>query len=523
MSSVATQEFGKWRSRLWPIHQFELKKVLPMFSMFFLISFVYTILRDTKDALVVSSIGAEAIVWLKVYGTVPVALGFMILYTKLSNTLSTQRLFYVTLAPFIVFFGLFALVLYPQQEMLQLNVIADFLGGILPAGASDLVQCIRLWPLSAFYVMSELWGSVVLSLLFWGFANQTSRTMEAKRFYTVFGLGANLALIFSGAVIKSVAQIPAAAVGNKALEEAAFAESLGGLMGIVVVFGIIVAGIYYHINKNVLTDPKFYDPTEPKKKKKSKPKMSVGESFKYLLSSRYIGLIALLVICYGVAINLVEVSWKNQLKLAYPAKSDYLNFMGTFSQVTGAVTMFMLLFVGGNAVRKGWRFAALITPIVLLVTGGIFFSVIIWGENMQQAFPALFMGMDLLWITVMVGMAQNIFSKSAKYSLFDPTKEMAYIPLDPEAKNKGKAAVDVVGARLGKSGGAFIQQALFVGVGGLAVVAPIVAGLVAVIVVVWIVTAFALNKQYLTAMGEIEEQAASEAPAVSAKSAGAAA
>jgi len=39
-----------------------------------------------------------------------------------------------------------------------------------------------------------------------------------------------------------------------------------------------------------------------------------------------------------------------------------------------------------------------------------------------------------LLAAVYVGAMQNIFSKSAKYSLFDPCKEMAYIPLDEDMK-----------------------------------------------------------------------------------------
>jgi ATP/ADP translocase len=43
-------------------------------------------------------------------------------------------------------------------------------------------------------------------------------------------------------------------------------------------------------------------------------------------------------------------------------------------------------------------------------------------------------GMTTLLAAVYVGALQNIFSMSAKYSLFDPYKEMTYIPLDEDVK-----------------------------------------------------------------------------------------
>lgn len=507
MSQDVKPEFSKWRAFFWPIHAFELKKILPMFLMFFCISFNYTVLRDTKDTLIVTSAGAEAIPFLKVWGVVPAAIIFMIIYAKMSNVLSKENLFYATIVPFLVFFALFPTILYPNKDVLHPNALADSLRATLPLGLSGLVESFRNWTYSLFYILSELWGSVVLSLLFWGFANDITRVSEAKRFYSLFGLGANLALLFSGPAIIYVSDI------RKTLpaDVDAWQMSLNYLMSMVMVAGVVIIAVYYWMNRNVLTDPRFYDPGEVKVKK-SKQKMSIKDSFAYLAKSKYILSLAVLVIAYGISINLVEVTWKSQLKLQYPNPNDYSSFMGLFSSITGAVTIFMMLFVGGNAIRKGWGFAAMITPVVLLITGTAFFAFVIFRDSLSAYIAAL--GTTPLMLAVIFGAAQNIMSKSAKYSLFDPTKEMAYIPLDQEAKVKGKAAVDVVGARLGKSGGSFAQQALLLVFGSISAITPYVAVILFFIIAAWIMAVRSLSRQFAQLTAERAQQKKDQPAAV---------
>lgn len=43
-------------------------------------------------------------------------------------------------------------------------------------------------------------------------------------------------------------------------------------------------------------------------------------------------------------------------------------------------------------------------------------------------------------------------------SLFDPSKEMVFITMSKEEKETGKAAVDVLGNQIGKTGGSWLMQ-----------------------------------------------------------------
>ena len=121
---------------------------------------------------------------------------------------------------------------------------------------------------------------------------------------------------------------------------------------------------------------------------------------------------------------------------------------------------------------------------------------------------AAMIGVTSVLMAVAVGTIQNVLSKGTKYSLFDPTKEMSYIPLDQELKTKGKAAVDVIGGRLGKAGGGYIVGAMFAITGAADVlsITPMMAVAVCVIILIWIFAVYGLNNMYQKAVAEAEKK-----------------
>jgi AAA family ATP:ADP antiporter len=493
--------FGKWRRVFWPIYSYELKKIIPMLVMFFFISLIYSLLRNTKDTLIVTAAGggAELIPFLKVYGVIPASVLFVFIYAKLSNSISSKNLFVLAIVPFFVFFLIFFL-LYQVKDAIEPWALAARLQNHIPRGLMPMVALFRHWVLSLFYIMSELWGSIALSLLFWGFANNITRVEEAKRFYPLFGIGANLALIAVKLANWVIHYLQGLCLNYLAMDP--WAAYILILLAVVLVSMSFIIFIFLWMNKVVLTDPRFCPEGAPRAEgpPKSRPKASLVESVSFLWHNKPLKYIAVLVIAYGVAINLIEVTWKSYLGLQYPHPSDYQDYMVNFSMATGFVTVFLMLFVSSNLIRGlGWTVAALVTPVVLLVTGAGFFGFILGHQFFGSWFQVA--SMTPLGMGVLFGTIQNVMSKASKYSLFDPTKEMAYIPLDMEAKVKGKAAIDVVGARFGKAAGSLLQQVLIGVFGSLQAVTGQIAVLLFGIIGIWIWADLGLGREFARMTG----------------------
>jgi len=429
----------------------------------------------------------------QIYGVLPAAASFIALYSKMASVLEKKTLFYSTCVPFFIFFLVFDRVIYPHADTIQpsLSTVQSLLGGGSESGGRRIVaRIIANWTSALFYVVAELYSSVSVGLLFWQFANDVVPVGQAKRFYPLFAQLSGLAPIVGGQfVVRYSSKAPT------------FRDSLQRITIVVTLAGCAICLFYRASNSFIAkTEPGNAIGTATTSSaggtKTKKKKVKLMESAKFLASSEYLRLICTLVVGYGLTVNFTEIMWKSLVKKRYPDALDYQRFMGNFSSMVGLATCIVIVFGMQVICVLGWRVWAMATPVIMAVLAVPFFVCILT--------PGLDNSPSRLGIAVTIGTIQSLVSKTSKYALFDPTTQMSYIPLDEESKIKGKAAIDVFGSRVGKSGGSFLQQLLVLGFGNILNAAPAVAVLFYSVLAVWTRAAHRLSVLFRIKTEEVE-------------------
>ncbi len=475
-----------------PIEKHELAKFMPTFFIFFILALVYDMLRSLKSSLVVAeaSIGAEVIPYIKVWAMLPGAFIFTTAYLYLASKFTREKTFYIMMSFFVAFFVFFLLFLYPNRNALEGTLLAELASRWLPSGVRGFGVMLQSWPQTLFYVFTELWGAILLSTVFWGFANEVNTISEAKRFYPFYLMGANLAAIVAGRMGVSISNLtynPGLPYGETAWDQALFYFLLTTIIG-----GLAVMGLFRWLHWRELVNPG----SNQSLHRGEKIKLALGESFSYLRRSPHLLFIALLVLSYNTIFNLSDILWMDQLKMRYQNNvSGMMEHMSEVTTVTGILAFFISLLVSGNLLRyAGWRFTALVTPVALALTAGAFYFFLLanscsWAEIIRESVCRVDTAM-ILWI----GALQMSVSRGCKYTVFDTSKEIAYIPLSIQEQRYGKAAIDGVGSRFGKSLGSLVYHVLFFCCASITDTVPYVALIICVIFLVWFFAIFRLAR-----------------------------
>ncbi|EER21164.1 MULTISPECIES: ATP/ADP translocase [spotted fever group] len=154
-------------------------------------------------------------------------------------------------------------------------------------------------------------------------------------------------------------------------------------------------------------------------------------NFKVILSSRYLQFMTIIIASYSLTINLLEGVWFAKSVEFYKQPEQLIHYKGTVLLWTGIFTIFYAVFNSYIFRKISWLNGALLTPVITLIFGTVFFILILFEPVLKSA---------ICWITItplaiilFLAGVQNAFIKGIKYVLFDLTKEIAYLPFNPNS------------------------------------------------------------------------------------------
>ncbi len=437
--------------------------------MFFIVSLInvnFSILRSMRNALVVADTGGSAafIPYFELFGTFPASILLTWGLSRLMRVFSFRFIFSMTMLFFLSFFIVFAYWIYPHREAIHL-LLENKLGILF--GLTRFKVVFTHWPDMVFYIMSELWKVALLSVIFWGFLNQKLSLEQARRFYPPLLLGSSIGTILAGPITIFCTSL--FTWNHFALSSHRWQHSLYLLTIFLILCGLLTLLTFGTLFKRLnLSDQAFPQMAPPphseeqgKKEPFSKRLLSLSSSLRYLLKSHYLSALFLIVIAEYVCYALGELIFLETLKSKYPSPSEYCQYMGSLSFWMGIVTAFSALFLTPYLLQTyRWSRTALITPILMVgITFTFFFSIYL---SKIGVFP----GASPLTFAVILGSLHFIIGRSAKYTLFDAIKELAFIPLNQEGQMKGKLIIDGIGSRMGRGTSSLLSIVLFLVMGG---------------------------------------------------------
>ncbi|KJV57103.1 TLC ATP/ADP transporter family protein [Orientia chuto str. Dubai] len=443
---------SKLRQILWPIRASELRKFFLMALLMFAVLLNQNIVRAIKNTIVTTQIGAESISFIKFWGEMPVGFLFILFYSKLCNAVTAEKAFRIIVFSFFLFFVTYSFIILPNHKFFYPNPETIELYTLQFPHLKWFIKMWGHWGDVLFYIIGELWPIVVFSLLYWQLANKITTTEEATHFYPFLTLFGQSNLLLSGNIVVYFSRENHIFIKLFSSELTTDEILIKSLMIIVILSTIIILLLHRFIETRIV-----HSFMSNKASLNQCFKMNLKESIKVILSSRYLWQICCMIISYSVVINIIEGVWMSKIQELYSTTEQFMTYQGTILIYTG-ISSIICSFLSCSIIRYlGWYYGAVITPVIILVVGTCFFFSIALENYLESIIHCV----SSLSIIVLIGTIQNVLAKGVKYSIFDATKEMAYIPLDDEIKTKGKAAVEVAGAKIGKAVSSIMQFSIF--------------------------------------------------------------
>ena len=329
------------------------------------------------------------------------------------ETLGSERLPYIWIATAV---SMGAFITYYHRLVERHSRIHVVLGTCLTI--SGLLVIFRLLlhspgPIASacFYVFVDMLG-VVLVEQFWSLTNSIYTTHEGKSWYGLVGTGGLVGGVAGGWVSAMLIKYTPLQTPDLLLTGAGI---IGTIFALTWMMGRV--GIYCEV-EHVM-----------------RPHQKARGDWRILGHSRYLLLIAAILLLAQLASPLVEYQFLNTVENAYPDREARTAFLSLFFSILGIMSI---------AVNLG------ITPLVHRYLGAIA------GLLVQPLMIFIFSWCFFLQSTLFFSGATKISDRALSYSINRASKELLYVPIDSVLIYQAKAWIDMFGYRLFKVSGSVV-------------------------------------------------------------------
>lgn len=467
-------KYGKLRQTVFPVARAELRMVGHTAVMLMIIIFCYSAIKSMKNATVCNEANPSSIPWLKLMLVLPTNMIAIGLTQKLVVNQGTSRAYTIVISAFIAIFMLYAvLFLFLKVRFMPLNMYKDLYADSRMAyfglAVTDPIVLLLATPGAAiYYIVSEMFGSLATSYLFWAFTNEYVTGRQAERLNPMFTIACQIGLLISTIVVDNY---------NSLFKKVETFESYERLnlsfpfLMCVVLFCFIAHKRYFE--SNVLINP-VVERKGVVKKKSGKKKVSLKEALSISISSKLVIAISITVLAYNLCLNIVETfSIRVQNTRAEEEGLDKKVHVGEIENQSQRIIAFAVILISfipsGKIIAGGgfWLYTSvpLICTAISAFTGPllVYFNYNKIKSTTEAGDPVGIFGSlvsSLRWEEY-IARAAVICFRIVKYAFFDISKESFSMRINENYRALFKGVYDGHFGKLGKAFGSIFTISLF--------------------------------------------------------------
>ncbi|TBT98772.1 ADP,ATP carrier protein [Hamiltosporidium magnivora] len=479
-----------------------------MCAIFLIIAYIYSVMRDMKDVLVTERLDPASLSYLKMLFVTPISILVVVLLQKPLSRYGVGPVFNAVVIVFGIYNVVYGLVVIPLQNTLEPSpfLFRDSFGdGKMAVRGLEALLGVLLtlnsYTTTIAYVFAELWGNVVLSLLFLNYSNMNCSYSQSMRFTPCLFIFSNVGLFFSGLTMLGICFVHPylGYISNRWILRSVFIGA--GLLCLFIIY------LKNRLERTVLSVPICI--TEGSGVRKQKAHVSLLAGLKELFGSKVLFNTSLIVFLYNLCTNMVEASYKSCMRVCADQKNKAvgIHVMGrqAVMQLVIAMIVIVLLLTPFSTIiqRKGIYSVAVVPPVFALVAlVGVFGLAAYNTAASKKSFEwlnTMFAGASAhISAEEFVGLICVSGFKILKYGAFDICKEAISMKISASIRSMFKSVVDGVCGKLGKSGGGLLTTLtnLVLNTNDIRTAAPFSLVLVVLFCFAWIKSVGYLSRKY---------------------------